>query len=327
MPRARVLALDPAAYRPHPLHGGLRDWVESNCYLDLWIELLHALELEVHACLGFTLASDFEGDQWTFAKPGNFDLVELYGISIEELTLWRSLAEHCLVQLIHGHLPLLEVDAFHLPDVAQTDYRTNHVKTTIGVCAIDTDARWLEYFHNAGYYRLEGDDYAGLLRIDRAHERIELPPYCEIVKLQRRFRLADDRLRRVALRQSALHFARGPADNPVNRFARTFDAQLARVVAEGEPGYHPYVFAGLRQMGAAAEYAALHLRWLADAGEAPLLRAADALGEVSATARVLLLKTARMVARGGVSDVSGQLAQLRDAWQRAHDALQQALGA
>ena len=68
--RMQVIAgLDPAAYQRHSLHGEQRIWVEKNCYVDLWIELLHALRLEPLAMLPFTLAIDFEGDQWTFFKP------------------------------------------------------------------------------------------------------------------------------------------------------------------------------------------------------------------------------------------------------------------
>ena len=329
MPRARIFDLSPETHRPHPLHGGQRNWVESNCYLDLWVEVLHALELEPLACFGFTLASDFEGDQWTFSKPSNLDLVTLYGLSVEELTVWRNLQEHCLCHLELGHLPLLEVDAYYLPDVAQTDYRANHVKTTVGVCAIDTEAQQIEYLHNSGYFRLEGADYRGLFRLDRAEGDIHLPPYCEIVKMHRRVRLTDDELHTIAYRQSGLHLARGPDENPMQRFAAAFEPQMRRVVGVGESAYHHYAFASLRQMGAAAEYAALHLRWLAHAcderhaREPALILAAGALEEISEIAKVLLMKTARMVARGSVSDVSSQLGTLTDSWLRARDALQE----
>ena len=45
-----------------------RAWAETNCYVDLWVELLHALGHDPIAALPFTLAIDFEGDQWTFFK-------------------------------------------------------------------------------------------------------------------------------------------------------------------------------------------------------------------------------------------------------------------
>ena len=32
--------IDPDAYKPHALHSGERMWPETNCYIDLWIEVL-----------------------------------------------------------------------------------------------------------------------------------------------------------------------------------------------------------------------------------------------------------------------------------------------
>ena len=33
-------------YRPGTLHDASRIWLETNCYADLWAELLHALQLD-----------------------------------------------------------------------------------------------------------------------------------------------------------------------------------------------------------------------------------------------------------------------------------------
>ena len=68
-----------------------RAWPESNCYVDLWIELLHAAGAEPLAALRFTLAVDVEGDQWTFFKFPLADLEALYGVSVFELNVWRPL--------------------------------------------------------------------------------------------------------------------------------------------------------------------------------------------------------------------------------------------
>src|SRR6185312_4334966 len=65
---ARVFGLNAATYSPHDLHRTERIWLETNCYVDLWIELLHTLKLDPVASMAFTLAMDFEGDQWTFFK-------------------------------------------------------------------------------------------------------------------------------------------------------------------------------------------------------------------------------------------------------------------
>src|SRR5215203_3100505 len=90
-PRDRTWALDPTSYVPSALHREERGWNESNCYVDLWIELLHAQGFEPLACMPFTLSADFEGDQWLFFKPPLGDLDRLYGIDVQELNIWRSL--------------------------------------------------------------------------------------------------------------------------------------------------------------------------------------------------------------------------------------------
>lgn len=64
--RATLLSLSASTYQNHALHRGERAWPETNCYADLWIEVLHAFGYDPHASLGFTIASDFEGDQWLF---------------------------------------------------------------------------------------------------------------------------------------------------------------------------------------------------------------------------------------------------------------------
>ena len=71
--------LDPATYRRHALHADDRAWVEKNCYIDICIEVIHALGLDPFAMLPFVFAIDFEGDQWTFFKPPHDELRDLYG--------------------------------------------------------------------------------------------------------------------------------------------------------------------------------------------------------------------------------------------------------
>ncbi len=70
MPRCVALpGLDAAAYRPDDLHAETQVWLEKNCYVDIWIEVLHALGLEPRAAMAFALAVDFEGDQWSPGAP------------------------------------------------------------------------------------------------------------------------------------------------------------------------------------------------------------------------------------------------------------------
>ena len=89
-----IRALDPTTYEPHAIHGDGRTWAETNCYVDVLVELLHGLGLEPVAALPFTLRIDFEGDQWTFFKFPHADLLALFGLDIQELNPWRDLALH-----------------------------------------------------------------------------------------------------------------------------------------------------------------------------------------------------------------------------------------
>ena len=138
---AVVPQLDAATYRRHVLHADDRVWVEKNCYVDIWIEVLHALGLDPIAILPFAIAIDFEDDQWTFFKPPHVDLWDLYGVDVQELTVWRPLIDHAVTQLSAGKLISTEADAFFLPDTQGTDYKTQHTKTTVVLHKIDVEAR------------------------------------------------------------------------------------------------------------------------------------------------------------------------------------------
>jgi hypothetical protein len=164
------------AYVRHALHGEDRTWTETNCYTDLLIELVHSMGHDPVAMLPFTLAIDFEGDQWTFFKPAHFDLLSLYGLDVQELAIWKAPIEHVAEQVAADHPVLIEVDSFWLPDTSGTAYRTIHQKTTIGVTEIDVERGSMAYFHNQGFYTVAGEDFARLFHFP------SLPPYAEFVK-------------------------------------------------------------------------------------------------------------------------------------------------
>ncbi len=160
-----------AAQSRHAIHVGDRVWPESNCYIDLWIELLHARGLDPVAALAFTITADVEGDQWTFGKFPHADLRALYGIDIIELNVWRPIVGHLEEQLAMARTPIVEVDAFYLADTAGTSYRAEHVKTTIAIRALDSDARRLGYWHNSGAYELSGEDFNGIFNLETRTRR------------------------------------------------------------------------------------------------------------------------------------------------------------
>jgi len=146
---------DPAGYQRHLLHGDDRTYVESNCYSDVIIELLHACGYEPIAAFGHLVRMDFEGDQWTFFKPPPEDLESLFGVDIHEMQPYRPLPEQIAEQLRTGRTIIVELDSWYLPDTASTSYRSEHVKSSIAAEAIDVDAQTLRYFHGAGLFELE----------------------------------------------------------------------------------------------------------------------------------------------------------------------------
>ncbi len=308
-----VPGLDPVTYQPHPLHSEGQVWLEKNCYADVWIEMLHALGLDPLAMLSFTLAVDFEGDQWTFFKPPHTDLHALYGIDVQELTVWRPLIEHLQEHLAAGKWVSTEADAWWLPDTAGTDYRRQHTKTTIVVNDLDLAAQRMGYFHNASYHTLEGEDLQRLLRIDEPPGPPQLPLFAELVRVDRVRRSHRVELQRVAGALLVQHFERRPATNPVRRFADRFVCELPRIQEQGLPHYHQWAFATIRQCGSAFELAAAHLRWQA-AEDAAAQDAARAFLRIAEGCKVLILKAARAVAHRRALDAAPLFDEMAASW-------------
>ena len=309
MSRVAVLpALKAADHSGHALHGTDRIWVEKNCYADLWIELLHALELEPCAALSFVFSMDFEGDQWTFFKPPLADLRALYGIDVQELTVWRPVVDHAAEHLGSGKLLSVEVDAFWLPDTAGTDYRHSHGKTTIVFNELDLETRRLGYFHNAGYYELGGEDFAQLFDVAPA-----LPPYAELIRIDRVVRRPEAQLRAISAALRSEHLAWRPRSNPIARFRARFEADLPGLQRDGLAHYHLYAFAGIRQVGAGCELAADYLRWAFPHDAEPAAASFELIAQHSKT---LILKAARAVNSGRSLDASVLFDEMAAAWDR-----------
>jgi hypothetical protein len=311
----RLWDLDANTYVRHPLHCVDRAWPESNCYVDLWIELLHSAGADPLAAMPFTLAVDLEGDQWTFFKFPAADLDALYGVTVFELNVWRSLAAQVAEQLVLGRPAIVEVDAFYLPDTSGTSYRSQHVKTSIAIQALDSDDRRLGYFHNAGYYELEDEDFAGVFRLE-GHLTVPeyLPPYVEVAKLGNRPQLTGRALHEASIALLRSHLARRPFTNPFCSYAERFRSDLEWLVAEPLAYFHNYAFATLRQCGAAFELAGAYLRWLEAGGESGLAPAAESCTRIATAAKTLQFKTARAVNCHKTLDVSPMLDEMAKAW-------------
>lgn len=320
VPNAAIPGLNAANFRPHALHSEAAAWPETNCYVDLWIGVLHTLGLDPSAMLTFSFGTDFEGDQWTFLKPSLDDLWTLYGIDVQELNVWNVLSAHVLEQIARGHLPLVEVDSFYLPDTLGTAYRREHTKTTIGVNVIDLEGERLDYFHNGGYFALEGEDLRGVLRIEMAAGE-RLPPYAEFAKLGRRMSLPPARLLEASLASARRHLARRPSQNPFGSFRAHLATESGRRLAGSAEDYHRYAFASVRQLGAAFQMAAVYVRWLEERRPFGLTDVAVSFDGISDAAKALLFKMARAVSTRKPLQYEALLDTMEVNWQSAFGAL------
>jgi hypothetical protein len=315
--------LDPASYRSHPLHDAGRHWPETNCYVDLLIEVLHAAGYEPAAALGFTVAQDFEGDHFTFFKFPTADLQQLFGLDIEELAIFDRLDAHVMTQIGRGRLPLVEVDAFFLPDTRGLSYRIAHSKTTIGINALDPDRRRMVYFHGPGAFVLEGEDYDGIFASGNGAGALPLFPYTEFVKFDRTAASGD--IIQTARRLLARHLARRPERNPVEAFRAVF-ADHAAALADRPPDYfHIYAFNTLRQLGGDFELLSSHLDWLGGHGQGDFAPASAAARSIAEGAKTMQFKLARAMARKRFDGLSAMIAPLAEAYDTVMGALDERL--
>jgi hypothetical protein len=311
----QVVALDPQVYRRHPIHGEGRVWAETNCYVDIWIELAHALGYEPKAALPFTFAIDFEGDHWTFFKFPLEDLYDLFGLHVQELLIWRSLATHLEEQIGQARPVLVELDSFHLPDTVGTAYKTAHVKTTIAAVEIDVPGKTLGYFHGQGYHRLSGDDFVNALRLQEPQNPAMLPPYAEFVKIRERPNGNGSDLLERSLKVLKRHLALAPSTNPFISFKARLEKDLAALLQESIDTFHQYSFATLRQCGACYELSAMYLDWLASQGEEGVEELAVAFLGLAEAAKTFQFQLARAMARRRALDLS-PLDAMAEQWER-----------
>jgi hypothetical protein len=314
-----LLGADPESYVPHAVHSAAdRTYVETNCYADVLIELLHARGDEPLAAIGATVRLDFEGDQWTFFKPAPGDLERLYGVDVHEMQPTRDLPGQIAGQLVAGRTVTVELDAWWLPDTAATSYRREHVKTTVVPEAIDRDGQVLRYFHNAGLYELSGEDYRGIFRLDGPVDPAILPPYTELVRFDAGARLEGEALRERAAELLRRHLELRPVTNPFVRFGHALERDLPALLAGDPADYHAYAFATVRMVGSGFELLSAEAQWLL--GD----RADDAVAGMDAIvggSKLLSLK----LARRKPFDPGPVIADLAAAWERAIGGLDAAL--
>lgn len=297
---AHLLGTPPAL---HPLHDPQRAWPQTNCSVDLTIELVAALGHDPTWMLAFTLTQDFEGDHFGFFKVPNEDLEALYGLCIQELAVWDDLQTHVVEQVALGRVVLVEVDGYYLPDTRGVTYREAHGKTTIAIWSIDPGARCLHYFHNETRGQLTGDDFDGALQ--RLPDQAQLlMPYCEMVKPLGA--PAPDPAA-LALRQLRRHWQRRPQRNPFEAYASALPAHLQHVAARGPAYFHAYAFNTMRQFGANfGLMQALLERW----DDAELQAASCCAQTLADQAKALQFKLARAARKGQADSLQAAVHEL-----------------
>ena len=281
-------------FTPHWLHDTDRCWPETNCYVDLWIEVLASLGEVPEAAFGYAVCQRFDEDQFTFSKLPIEDLRRLYGLVVQELSIYRPLEQHVALHVGRGEVVLMEVDAFYLPDTLSTTYRRSHAKTTIAVDAVDTQRQQAGYFHNAARGSLLEEDYLGALRLrpEFSSQPDILTPYVETVARQDAAR--DPGPSRVAALDILRgHLSRRPETNPFSAWRASFDRHLDTLLSAAV-SFDDYAFHFPRLAGANFELLGSHVEWLA----------ADALGDVAGacrrlaqTCKVVQFRLARALAR------------------------------
>ena len=314
--------IEPARYVPHALHSSERMWPETNCYVDLWIEVLANCGVAPEAMLGFTLTQDFEGDQFTFFKVPLEDLETLYGIRCTELAIFDNVENHVLTQIGRGRLCLLEMDSYFMPDTQGVGYRREHGKTTVAINRLDTANRLMDYFHNGGYFRLEGEDFAGVFQKHLGEKDPPFLPYTEFAKFPASWP-ETGHVRTEAMRLLAMHFARRPGSNPIRQFSKVLPAQVEAIADRPFDFFHKYAFNTLRQLGANFELAATHLEWLS--GEGALAGPAERALKISEVAKSVQFQLARAVSRKKFEPLAAALDPAADAWDGLMEQLEQKL--
>lgn len=311
-----IFPLNPESYQRHLIHTRERHWAETNCYVDVWIELLHAWGFDPIAALPFTVAVDFEGDQWTFFKFPHNDLRDLYGLDVHELAVWRPLVDHIHEQVGLGRPVLVELDSFYLPDTEGTAYRREHTKSTVAATSIDVPGRRLGYFHGQGYYELQGEDFEQVFRLGSPVDPCVLPPYVEFVKQRPNRAMLGQDLVATSLKLLRDQLELVPDVNPFEKFKPRFAADMDWLTSEGLEVFHQYSFATLRQFGACYEMAALYMNWLTAHDVAGLEGARDAFAALSNGAKTLQFQLARAMARKKPLNLA-PVDDMASAWQTA----------
>ncbi len=327
-----------------PAHGGRTA---------LWIELLATLGLDPHALWPLAAALAFEGDQWTAVEPSRDELRALYGVDVQELVVWRPLAEHAIEHLSAGRALVVDVDAFWLPVAAgsdDTDYRRHHRKTTIVLNELDLDARRIACLHASGCLEARGDDVTHLLGLEddasdleaiadwrgarvaqlgaaaMALEAGRLPPRAQFVRADRRVARSTEELQMLALHHLGSHLAFRPESNPLRQFAARLADDLPLLREYGPASYADWASCTVRQLASAFAFAVRGLAWQDAPHASPLRDAARSFEHIARDAQALEARLDDARSTSKPVDTASLLERMAQCWDDGMAALDAACG-
>jgi hypothetical protein len=168
----------------------------------------------------------------------------------------------------------------------------------------------VDYFHNGGFFSLEGEDFDGLFQLHLTDEDPLFLPYTEFAKFPET-PVDAAQTRAVSRALLSAHFGRRPRENPIRAFSAVFPEQVEAVAERPFGFFHKYAFNTLRQFGANFELLADHLVWhSADEFGA----AAEHARRLSEAAKSVQFQLARAVTRRRFEPLSTALDPAADAW-------------
>ncbi|KAI3596868.1 hypothetical protein D8I24_7139 [Cupriavidus necator H850] len=278
------------------LRGGNPVWSHVNCHIDLWIELLHGLDLPPVAALACAVRQDFEADHFTQCRFPDADLERLYGLTVHALAFYDSLESHVAAQTSRGHIVVMELDSSQLPPPRGAGYLRHCTPTCIAIDVLIPEAGAVGYYHSDGYHTATGEDYAAIIRLAPGVRSAEALPFMHADVVRRNGHPhAAETLLEASLALLRFHLSNRPRENPVTLFRAVFPQHLERLMARGEPGFHHYASGVLRQLGANFELLARYLRWLVMHGQEVPEKAAQACYTMASEAMVMQFRLMRAV--------------------------------
>jgi len=295
-----------AAHIPHVLHTGQRIWIAPNPFASLWVEILHAWGFEPFAILGYTITLSFEVDQFrTLVFPAE-DLEALYGVTTCRLTVFDNLASHIAAQTREGHVALVELDPFHLPDATDL-YGVRHGTTLVAIDRLDPVAQTASYYSQGRRFELSEGDFLGAFDVNSAltlsgsfHPMLLSSSTCVKRNVLPDAMLTPGATVTASWQAFQRHLSRLPVQNPIEAFRIAFHRRLEMLATSDESYRHAFVYGTLSQLGSHFELFSAYLSWLGERGYTYPKRALQASRKIVSETLVCQLRLLRATSRGHI---------------------------